>query len=113
MDTQFDNEQDNVGIGSTQLADQYPQVDTPQRIDAPESVKAPERKFSQSRNALINERYFSPRAHWSQINEHLNGTATSKARNEMLVKSCFERHSSHHNQLKDLSILVSIIVHVV
>lgn len=104
MDTQFDNEHNN--LGSTQLADQFPQVDLPQRISAPDSMKAPERKLSQSRNAQINEHYFSPKAHRGQISGQC-GSATEKARNEVLVKSCFERHSSHHNQIKDLSILAS------
>ena len=47
---------------STQLAEQYPQIDLPLRVDPPQSLKAPERKSALTRDEQIRASAFSPKS---------------------------------------------------
>lgn len=51
---------------TTQLADAFPQMDTPLRIDPPASVKVPERIEAQGKDAHVRAVAFSPKAHVGQ-----------------------------------------------
>ena len=47
---------------STQLAEQYPQIDLPLRVDPPQALKAPERTPTLSRDEQIRASAFSPKS---------------------------------------------------
>lgn len=47
---------------TTQLSEQYPQIDAPLRIDPPQNLKVPQRTEPLSRNQQICESSFSPKA---------------------------------------------------
>jgi len=48
---------------TTQLSDQFPQIDTPLRIDPPQNLKSPERVEAISRDQQIRNSTFSPKAY--------------------------------------------------
>lgn len=53
---------DEAPTSSTQLAEQYPQIDLPLRVDPPQNLKAPERTVTLSRDEQIRASAFSPQS---------------------------------------------------
>jgi len=52
-----------MDAASTQLAERFPQIDLPQRVDPPPYMNAPPRSVVMSKDQLIRESSFSPKAH--------------------------------------------------
>lgn len=52
-----------MDASSTQLAERFPQIDLPQRVDPPPYMNAPPRSVVVSKDQLIRESSFSPKAH--------------------------------------------------
>jgi hypothetical protein len=78
----YDLPDDNGGGATTQtqLAEQFPQVDTPLRIDPPFSLKAPTRAPPLSRDKQIRDSAFSPAAFAaSKASNGMRGASSSSS----------------------------------
>lgn len=62
-DYQLPENEPSEETSTTQLSEQFPQIDTPLRIDPPQNLKSPERVEILSRDQQIRDTTFSPKAY--------------------------------------------------
>jgi len=97
----------------SQLADEFPQVDTALRIDPPLTLKVPKRTEALSRDAQIRESAFSPAAHVNAKNTNtahvLGPLKTVPGRHRAKLDSLAAAHKSgqgaHQNSIADQRLL--------
>mmetsp|Transcript_2826 Transcript_2826/g.5212 ORF Transcript_2826/g.5212 Transcript_2826/m.5212 type:complete len:373 (-) Transcript_2826:48-1166(-) len=106
-----DQEVDSSAI--TQLADEFPQIDTPLRITPPENMNAPPRSDVMTKDEMLRRTAFSPDAFAQRplfsseqsSSKYLADIEEMRRQNEASKREYSENHAAFKNQIRDYTTL--------